>query len=577
MPYKRATKWAITSILILLSIFSIHSPAFAKQEASYSITEYQSDITLNSDGSVYFDEAITYRLLNESVEIVKPIPMAYSSTAEGIEVFRLQSVEDSEEDSELKPLQPADQPGGTDEEAYTYQLADEEEDTYHITIPFEGRKQEEVTFVYRYEMLDTVFLYKDTAVFFWQSLMPGQGMNAQNVQIQISLPQVISVEEWSGYTRGAVYAQKELLEDGIFRITADQLREGEYLESILLLPNSLFPEGRKVIDNNAEQDIASDMAAWEDQASRTRKQEELRFYGGWAMGLLAVLLCAGTAFLIYLKIRTKKDNLDQQDNQSEMPDSSISPAELGVLMEDGKAGAREFLATVLSLIQFRYLELQHREKGEGFFVLREDVGKDRLKPHEEYVLNWITAGLGSGQEVPLDTLEQSLTGYGRSQKNKISTWESLVYQRTTKWGFQENISKLKIWAMGAVLISLLSAVLAWFVMNNQWSGLLAGVCALALAGYVIPLKKTSENGKLFRAKWLKYGKELLAKLSDEHNKLPLTQLEEEFIYAVPLGIAGEIMDKLPRVYKESEFEDGNLTILYKNNFSWLSRALESMK
>ncbi|MGI6526069.1 MAG: DUF2207 family protein [Caldicoprobacterales bacterium] len=577
MPYKRAAKWVLASILILLSIFYNHTPAYAKQEASYSISEYTSEITLNSDGSVYFEDTATYRLLSESVEFIKAIPMAYSSKADGIEVFRLQSAGDAEANPQLIQLQQADQPDSADGETYTYQLANAEEDIYHITIPFKGRKREEVTFVYRYKMMDTVFLYNDTAVFFWQSFMPDMEMNVENVQIQISLPEAVSPEKWSGYARGAVYTQKEILEDGVFRISADRVRKGEYLESILLLPNSLFPDGRKIIDNYAEQDIASDMASWEDQASRTRREEELRFYGGWATGLLAVLLCIGTVLLLYLKTRTDQNDLDQQENRNGIPDAAISPAELGVLIKGGKAGARELFATVLSLIRSRFLELQHREEGEGFFILREDIPRDRLKPHEEYVLNWVASDLSHGQEVPLTDVNQVLTTYGRSHKNKISTWESLVYQRTRRMDFHENISKLKIWAMGTVLVSLLAAILAWVIMDNQWAGLLAGLFALALAVYVIPLKKTSRSGRTFQANWLKYRDELLTKLSDEQNKLPLNKWEEELIYAVPLGTAEEILNELPQMYNESEFEDGNLTILYKDNVPWLSHMLESTK
>jgi Ca2+/Na+ antiporter len=143
--------------------------------------------------------------------------------------------------------------------------------------------------------------------------------------------------------------------------------------------------------------------------------------------------------------------------------------------------------------------------------------------------------------------------------------------------FHENISKLKIWAMGTVLVSLLAAILAWVIMDNQWAGLLAGLFALALAVYVIPLKKTSRSGRTFQANWLKYRDELLTKLSDEQNKLPLNKWEEELIYAVPLGTAEEILNELPQMYNESEFEDGNLTILYKDNVPWLSHMLESTK
>jgi len=272
----------------------LNTPVLAEEESPpYSIAGYSSDIVLNPDGSVYFNETITYKLLQESVQIVNPIPMGNSSKEEGVEVFlQLQNAasDESETDKELQPVQ-----------NYTFELADENQDIYHITIPYEGKKQDEVTFVYRYKMLDTVFLYKDTAVFFWRYLFPDQVKDIQNIFIQISMPGVTSVDDWRGYVRGAVYAKKELLEDGKFQLTVEKLQENEYLESVLLLPLSLFPEGRKVIDNNAEEEILSEMGEWEDQALLARKKDELKYYSGWAVGIIAMLISIGTGVLCQLK------------------------------------------------------------------------------------------------------------------------------------------------------------------------------------------------------------------------------------------------------------------------------------
>jgi len=579
MPHKRKAIWTTALVLIMLCVFYFSTPVFAEQEASYSITDYTSDITLHPDGSVYFDEKITYRLLQESVEIIKPIPMANSSMVEDMEVFKLQpeGSEASEADPELKPVKQVSASAGNNGESYLYELMDTEEYIYNITIPFEGRKQEEITFVYRYRMMDTVFLYNDTAVFSWSYLLPPQMNDVRNIKIQIALPEIIPVEEWNGYIKGTAHAQKELLEEGIFSINVETLKEGEYLESILLLPNSLFPDGRKVIDNDAEEEIISDMTAWEDQASRIRREGELRLFGSWALGLVAILLCIGTGLLLYLKPGIRKAVFAQTDKLDEMPDTSMSPAELGALMKGGKAGAREFFATVLSLIQSRYMELQHRENGEGFLVLREDMEKYGLKPHEEYVLNLLGANLSGGRVLPLINLEQMLNDYGRRHRDKTSKWEGLVNQRSAKRNFGKIFFEINPWAIGAVFISLLAAVIAWLAMDNPWAGLLTGVCALALAGYVIMMNKPNEDNKDFQTKWQRYGEELLAKLDDQDNLLPLNEWEEEIVFAVPLGIGGKILDKLPQIYKESAFEDGNLTILYRNNISWLARTLENLK
>lgn len=578
MSFKRRVKWSIALILILISAFCTTIPVFAEQEASYSIKDYTSKVTINPDGSVHFDETVTYHLLQEKVEIIRPLLMANSSKVEDMEILRLYSAdsEASEADMELVPVKQTDQPVSSDGESYIYELADAEDDIYHITIPFEGRKHEEVTFVYRYKMLDTVFLYNDVAVFYWNYLIPEEIRDVKNIDIQVSLPEAIPVDQWNGYARGAAYAQKEVLEDGKFHLTVDNLREGEYLESILLLPKALFPEGRKIIDNYAEEEIVSELAAWEDEASRARREEELRYYSGWAIGIMAMLLCIGTGLLLYLKTRAKAVGSDG-NKAGDLVNSSISPAELGALLKGGKAGVREFITTVLFLIQRRYLELQYEENGSNMLILRDDASKNELNSHEEYVLNWLTADSDNEQGLSLNALDQIVAAYGKDYKHKISTWQKLVAQRIENNDTSDNISRMKKWALGAVPVSLIAGALSWFSLNNLWAGVLAGVCALALAAYIISLKNTNEHEEFVKAEWMRRKDELLAKLSDEQDLVSLIKWEEELIYALPLGIADKVLDRLLQLYKDSAFEDGNLTILNKNNLPWLSRTLDNLK
>ena len=574
-------RWIIALLLMVFVASWGNMPARAEEAAPYSITDYKSDITLYSDGSVYFDEYITYRLLQDTVKIIKPVPMSNASGIEEMEVFRQEPAvpENKSEAPALEPLKKTEEitDGGGD--IYQYNLANEDEDVYQIVIPVEGRKRETKTFVYRYKLKDTVFLYKDTAAFFWQFILPDQNVEIRNVQIQIALPAGISKDEMNGFVSGSAYAEKEELEDGTFRITADRIKPEETLEAALLVPNSLFPDGRKVIDNFAEDAIISDMTTWESEALRARKEEELRFYGGWGAAILSILLSIGTGLLLYLKAgRGPKTMKKGKKGKSKgLPAVFYTPAELGVLIHHGKVGAKEFFATVLHLIQSRYLELHFNEKKEGSIALKEDIQKDKLQPHEEYALNWLIMDLGDGKALPLEALDRLLADYNKLHKHKASTWETLVYQKAGKWKFEENIKKTKAWGMGAVLIGLLAALLSGPVLKNQWAGGLSALFAVALAGYIVPLKKISESGLFQIAQWQQFKDFLRSQLSGQNTKLPLSTWEQYLVYAVPLGMAGEVLEKLPQSYKQNAFEDGNLTILCSANHAWLSDTLSKLK
>jgi len=564
------------AVLLILSVILISVPVMAEQTSAYTITGYTSHISLNPDGSVYFDETITYQIDEGISQIVKPMPMGQSSRIEDMHVFSMLPADTgSSAQPELKELEQVDNLPGNAEDVYSYSLADAENDIYHITIPVTGSKREEKTIVYRYRLMDTVFIYKDTAAFFWQFILPEQGIEARNIVIEAALPEKASSDEVVGYARGAVNTGKEVLEDGTFRLTVEKVKKDEYLESVLLAPVSLFPEGRKLIDNFAEDDIMSDMASWEDKAQQEKRKDELRFYGSMGLSLLSVLLCIGTGLLMYMKTRKRKVKAAKLPEIKGLPDREISPAELGVLLSRGKARSRELLSTILYLIHTRHLELQYRQNNEVIVAVRDDKGREKLKPHEEYVLNWmIKEKANNNGSLTLELISRIIAGYGRDYRKKSSTWEKLVYRLTEKRRFQVKLVKEKVLAMAVVLIALITAAVSGLVLDNHLAGLLTGIFALALAAYVIPLKKISDEAEEYTRQWLQFSEYIQSLLEGKGEKLPIDKWEEYLAYAVPLKMAGEILDKLPYIYKASAFEDGNLTILYKTNHSWLKDILK---
>ncbi len=571
-------KWIIVLLLVTFAVLSPNGTVYGEEAVEYSITGYKSEVTLYPDGSVYFDEYITYRLLQERAVITKPVLMSNASSVEDMEIFSQEQL--ASDDDELVPslnqLEQVENIADDSYGVYTYSLAHEEEDIYHISIPVQGDKREEMTFAYRYKLKDTVFLYKDTAAFFWQFIMPEQNMEVRNVEIQIVLPTGVPAEDMNGFVSGSLYAEKHVLEDGTFSIIAERIKPDETLEVVLLVPNSLFPDGRKVIDNFAEDAIISDMTSWESEAFRARKEEELRFYGGWAVGILSALLSLGTGLLLYLNIG-RRPKLARQGQIKGLPALQYTPAELGALLNRGKVGVRDFFATVLHLIQSRYLELHFNENGEGSISLVENAPISKLQPHEEYALKWLIMDLGNGSSLNLETFEQLLSEYSKLRKRKASTWEALVYQRFKKWNFEESVGRTKVWSIGAAFIGILSAFLSALVFKNIWAGGLAALFAAALAIYTIPLRKISEQGLIHIDQWNQFKEYLSSQLSMSTTKLSLDIWEQYLVYSIPLGMAVEVIEKLPGVSKANAFEDGNLTILYKTNHTWLSETLGRLK
>ena len=102
---------------------------------------------------------------------------------------------------ELVPVKQSDQPVSSDGRAISMSLLTQKM-IYPITIPFEGRKHEEVTFVYRYKILDTVFLYNDVAVFYWNYLIPEEIRDVKNIDIQFHCRKLFQLTSGMDYARG---------------------------------------------------------------------------------------------------------------------------------------------------------------------------------------------------------------------------------------------------------------------------------------------------------------------------------------------------------------------------------------
>ena len=177
----------------------------------------------------------------------------------------------------------------------------------------------------------------------------------------------------------------------------------------------------------------------------------------------------------------------------------------------------------------------------------------------------------------MEALDQLLSSYPKQYKHKVTTWESLVYQKASKWKFEGKIPKAKAFGLGASIIGILVALLSSLVLGNQLAGLVSGLFALGLAAYTVQLKKMSQFGLIHYTQWKLFKDYLRVQLTENNSKLPLSTWEQYLIYAIPLGMGKEVLEKLTNSYKQNSFEDGNLTILYEKNHLWLADKLDKLK
>ncbi len=569
-------KWKSILLMIVMLICMWSMNASAKDATPYSISDYSAYVTIHSDGSVFFDEYITYRLNEAEVLTQKPINMAGASEMLDLEVFYLDTASADIEDTEsLISVPIGSDTGEQDEGTYRLSTASEMDELYHITIPIIGDKKQTATYVYRYTLKDLIFMYKDTAAFFWQFVSIDSDITVDHIEATITTPEAEGHEDvLTGFQRGAIYGSKSLLSDNLFWVGADNMTTDEYLEVTILMPTALIPEGRKIIDNFARETIMNELTAWEDDADRIRLEDQFRFKSSWTLTALTGMLMLGAGIFLFLKMGRRTKLKTRDADMITLPDGGLSPAELSALYRNGTIGKEALFATLLHLVHIGCLGF-HKAGEKTILIYMDGFNKALLKPHEEYLLDWLIKDLGNSQMVSIEEVDRLFTQpktVNRFQY-KLATWAKLAQPKQSKPQPQSNIAIAKVVGFIIVGIGLLSAYMAGIMLGNQPAGIIAFVLSLGLGLFTLTIKKSDFSGSLQSTQWALFRDFLRKQLQDKSTELPTSRWEQYIIYALPLNMAFEVFYGITEIYPSQVFEDGNLTFLYRSNHEWMRSML----
>lgn len=561
-------KWAIALAITIL--FSISPGAALASAAPYGIAAYDAYITIQPDGSVVFDKYITYRLHGQKAEAVKAIPISDTTGMMDLEVFYLDESEGQEDAGSLRPLTlSADGALGEDRYRLTYEGPADEWAV--IAVELSGRRNQTFTFVYRYTLRDLIFIYRDTAALFWPFVPPYMDTPVDHFEAVITvLGSDETQADLEGYLRGAVYTEKAGMGTSTIWFSAKNITPEEYLEAVVLLPVDQIPQGRKIIDNFAREGILNQYMPWESEAEQIRQETQFRRSAAWTLAGLASLLILAMGLFLFMYLGRRPGKTSAKAPASVFSEE-MAPAEIG-----GVIGPKAILATVLTLIRSGCLIMSMDEKGGGRLTLYPEFNKSALKPHEEYLLDWLIKDLGNGSFVSLEQLHAIFVDLKTSDRlqNKVATWACLVRPNAGKRkpGKSYLIGK-GIGAMAAVL-GFASAYMAGILLRNSEAGILSAALSLLLLAYVLMLKK---QPSLVPQNHTQGADEyVLRQLSRAPSKMLLKEWEHVFPYALPLGMEAEALRSIIERYPEQAFEDGNLTYLHQSNLAWLQGMIEAV-
>ncbi len=562
-------------LVVLLMVYALLTfTVYADTLPKYSAREWRISAVINPDGSMDVEERITYSVSrSHEGPVVRHIDIAHSSSMENLEVFTVipadtEDSDQSESQPELEPYEFVDDPERNASKVYTTKPGASPEEVQDILIYLPAGGGEH-TVVLKYRLNDLVYLYRDVAVLYWNPVVKDYGLDVQNMDMRIALPQGTKLDGIKPFVYGAIEGSCEVLEDGTASIMAKRLGLNEFMEVTLVFPKDGVAQGRKVIDNDALERILEEQRSKAEEMELLKRQSEqeqklrLAAIAGAAAGIVGIGVCVGiwmsrrglestgtftkvkapmhdkaegqvvTAQRGEVPIGQKSDKLGETP-AVDLPADYYTPAELSVLLRGKRIKPGDMVATLMDLAIRRYLDVRV-SGGKSYILSLKDFDSSELKPHEEYLVNWFFKDIGNGRKVSTDEILQAAyaRGFEREFSNRFIIWKELVLREAVRWGFSKRVTPFKIY-----------------------------------------LK--TPFGKQHYKSWLEF-KKALKQLSHKPDSLSPADWERFFAYAFSMGIGLQVVKGLKKAYPEGARLKGDLAIFSGHNLDAIDCWFELAK
>lgn len=578
---------------------------YAEENREYYISGYNIAVNINTDGSADFQEYITYRFSGKFNGVLRDIILTGSDGIMNIEVAVINSsgtvpfVHDNSRGTGSS--NGTSNSGGTGSSGgntggsssgsrgtYTFVLQD---NTAKFKV-YEPSQDESKTFVYKYRLTNVVTKYKDIGEFNWKLVGSGWDVRLINVNARVSIPAGANVGDVRIFSHGPLTSFNKITSPSNFEVSAPALNPEEFLEARILFPVKLVPNSKKVVDNNAldeilafEAKLANEANIAREKAVEAQRQQEMLFSKLVSFGrILTVILIVAWVFLMFFfhyRFNKEFPHSFQEKYYRELP-GNYTPAEMSALLRYYNVQPRDIMATLMDLVRKRVLVLKEERfmkqkffggmKEEENFVIYlnpEQPYNVHLKPHEQFLVEWFVMKIGNGQSVVLDDIKDMVKNRSAALqfKRDYELWRKLVKNEAkTLHFFDESVNKGKVTAIIAGILYIFAGFIGTFMLVNLLSLLLVPLGFVMLLFGAL-MKRWSREGIEQKFMWQAFKRFLTDFSNLEEAKMTSVVIWEHYlVYAISLGVAKEVIRQLPLVIREDDFSNNALTYMYIGAF-----------
>ena len=593
---KHDSSFCLVKCLMLLGIMmsAAISPTavHASVSRSYDVMAYNIDVVVAADGSAAIEEHLTYDFHGVFNGVLRDIDISGTDGLSGLDVQVIRngvSIPMS-----MNAASSLDEPG----EPGTYHRV-EEGSLIHLKI-FEPSTDEQKIFVIRYNLLNVVNVYRDTAAFNRKLIDAGWTVNLHEIRIGITLPAGADKQEIRIFGHGPLEGESRIVDASHVTLYSPFSAPGSFVETLVLFPTRLVPQASRREDREAlpgmlanEAQLAKDANAIREAAKAqeaARQQQELaagerlvqRAAIGTGLAIVMILLWGVVAVYLYIKYDRERRPAFKGQYCRELP-GEYTPAEMDVLMSGG-AKTRDIMATLMDLVRKRQVHLvSHDELKPGFFGSKTITGHAfvqnaeapviPLRQHESFLLGWFLSGIGDGMSVTLQEIRDfgKDRGHALQFKSDYDNWVRLVKMEADKNQFYDLTVKK------AVGLGVLAGV-AWFGLGLFLALTLSGslsilppLLGVVLIIYAAGIKKRTAYGNEQYVMWEAFRRFLKDFSHLDRAVIPSIVIWEHYlVYAISLGVATEVIRQLPLVFRDEDLNDSRLTYLHGARYGYFA-------
>ncbi len=514
---------------------------------SFEIESINIDAYVQDDGSMEVVETFTYDFSGDFTYVYKTIPKSGFNSLTVTKAYN--------QNGEYKYC---------DVESAGCFVVYETNDAYEIGL-VGNYSNSSYTYTIEYTLTDVITKYNDVAELYWKFVGDEIDQHVGNVKINIYLPNETSQNNVRAWGHGPLNGNVVINSDGSVALDVTNLSKNTFVEARVAFPREMIVSSNKEVNQNRLDDIIAEETKWADDANQQRLISKIAVFVISGGSILALVFYEILAFMVKRKAKPYIPKFSFKYNRE--IDKNRRPVEVGLLLNfyAGKDITDDLMSTVLmDLCNRRYLELEFINKKEALFIISDRLDTE-LYSYDKLVFEFVKmADTDKDSRVSMDDINRYIKKHEK-QANKFFDSFTASYELYKVSIIDKVLDKIKTKELVKLFAFSLIAIL--FVMGSL---LLPDVYIMPIIASVSLLlvtliqniaistqfKRLSIEAQEEYASWQAFRNFLTDLTLLKESELPeLDKWEEYLVYATAIGVAKQVLKKLPILYPQLNDQD----------------------